>query len=253
VIAAGGDGTIEKIASRLINRNIPLSVLPLGTANNVARNLGFAGSAQEIIAGLREGKERAFDVGLARGPWGKRFFFEGAGGGLLADYVRAAKGKHKKAKQLSKKKEMTRHISRMRRMLHDYPARKWKIEIDGEDISDRYILWEALKTRSVGPALSLAGRASTKDGRLDLVCVGERDRSALMKYLEARLAGQRTKLSLPIRRFRKLKVSSKTSTIHIDDRFWPRKRQQSKHRNEIEITVKQSALIVRQPALNLNG
>jgi diacylglycerol kinase (ATP) len=137
VIAAGGDGTIEKIASRLINRNIPLSVLPLGTANNVARNLGFAGSAQEIIAGLRQGKERAFDVGLARGPWGKRFFFEGAGGGLLADYVRAAKGKHKKAKQLSKKQEITRHISRMRRMLHHYPARKWKIKIDGEDISDR--------------------------------------------------------------------------------------------------------------------
>jgi diacylglycerol kinase (ATP) len=76
VIAAGGDGTIEKIASRLINRNIPLSVLPLGTANNVARNLGFAGSAQEIIAGLRQGKERAFDVGLARGPWGKRFFLK---------------------------------------------------------------------------------------------------------------------------------------------------------------------------------
>jgi diacylglycerol kinase family enzyme len=116
-----------------------------------------------------------------------------------------------------------------------------------------HILWEALNTRSVGPALSLAGRASTKDGRLDLVCVGERDRSALMKYLEGRLAGQRTKLSLPIRRFRKLKVSSKTSTIHIDDRFWPRKKQQSKHRNEIEITVKPSALIVRQPALNLNG
>jgi hypothetical protein len=32
-----------------------------------------------------------FDVGLARGPWGEQFFFEGAGGGLLADYVRAAK------------------------------------------------------------------------------------------------------------------------------------------------------------------
>jgi diacylglycerol kinase (ATP) len=248
VIAAGGDGTIEKVASRLINSDIPLSVLPLGTANNFARNLGFVGSAQEIIAGLREGKEKAFDVGLARGPWGKRFFFEGAGGGLLADYVRGAKGKHKKAKQLSKKQEITRHISLMRRMLHDYPARKWKIEIDGEDISDRYILWEALNTRSVGPALSLAGRASTKDGRFDLVCVGERDRSALMKYLDARLAGERTKLSLPIRRFCKLKVSSKKSTIHLDDRCWLLKKQQRKHHNEIEITVKPSALIVRRPA-----
>jgi diacylglycerol kinase family enzyme len=248
VIAAGGDGTIEKIATRLINSDIRLSVLPLGTANNLARNLGFVASAQEIIAGLPDGKERTFDVGLARGPWGKRIFFEGAGGGLLADYVRAAKGKGKKAKQLSKKQEMMRHISSMRQMLHDYPARKWKIEIDGEDISDRYILWEALNTRSVGPALPLAGRASTKDGRFDLVCVGERDRSALMKYLDARLAGHRTKLSLPIRRFRKLMVFSKKSTIHVDDRCWLPKKQQRKHHNEIKITVKPSALIVRQPA-----
>jgi diacylglycerol kinase (ATP) len=75
VIAAGGDGTIEKIASRLVDSGTPLTVLPLGTANNLARSLGFAASAQEIIARLQGGKERAFDVGLARGPWGERFFF----------------------------------------------------------------------------------------------------------------------------------------------------------------------------------
>jgi diacylglycerol kinase (ATP) len=247
VIAAGGDGTIEKIASRLIDSRIPLSVLPLGTANNLARSLGFVASAQEIIARLQGGKERAFDDGLARGPWGKRFFLKAAGGGLLADYLRAAKATSGKTKQLSKKQEMTRHVSLMRELLQDYPAGTWKIEVDGEDISNRYILWEALNIRSVGPALSLAGRASTKDGRFDLVCVGERDRSALMEYLEARLAGQKTKLSLPIRRFRNLKTISKKSTIHLDDTFWPRKRQQSKHRSEIEITVKPSALIVLQP------
>jgi diacylglycerol kinase (ATP) len=76
VIAAGGDGTIEKIASRLIDSRVPLSVLPLGAANNLARSLGFAASTKEIIARLQDGKERAFDVGLARGPWGKRFFLK---------------------------------------------------------------------------------------------------------------------------------------------------------------------------------
>jgi diacylglycerol kinase-like protein len=67
VIAAGGDGTIEKIASRLIYSHIPLSVLPLGTANNLGRSLGFVASAQEISPRLQGGKERAFDVGLALG------------------------------------------------------------------------------------------------------------------------------------------------------------------------------------------
>ncbi len=54
-------------------------------------------------------------------------FFESAGGGLLADYLRNAKGKAKKTKKLSKEQEMRRHVSLLRRMLHNYPARKWKI------------------------------------------------------------------------------------------------------------------------------
>jgi hypothetical protein len=71
-----------------------------------------------------------------------------------------------------------------------------------------------------------------------------------MDYLEARLAGRKIRLSLPIRRFRKLKISCKKSTIHLDDTFWPCKKQQPKHRSKLEITVKPSALIVLQPAAN---
>jgi diacylglycerol kinase (ATP) len=53
VVAAGGDGTIKKIASHLVDSGIRLTVLPLGTANNLARGLGFVAPAQEIIARLR--------------------------------------------------------------------------------------------------------------------------------------------------------------------------------------------------------
>ena len=125
VLAAGGDGTIAKAACQLVDSGIPLSVLPLGTANNLARALGFVASPEEIIATLDDGKKRTFDVGLAYGPWGKRYFFEGAGGGLLADYVRAAKKEQKrnrKVEKLSKEQEMARHSALLRRMLHDYPA-----------------------------------------------------------------------------------------------------------------------------------
>jgi diacylglycerol kinase family enzyme len=89
VLVAGGDGTVGKIARHLIGRKIPLSVLPLGTANNLARTLGFHPSVETLIAQLKDGESSKFDVGLARGPWGKRYFFEGAGAGLLAEYLRA--------------------------------------------------------------------------------------------------------------------------------------------------------------------
>jgi diacylglycerol kinase (ATP) len=248
VLAAGGDGTVIKVACRLVDTGIPLSVLPLGTANNLARSLGFVASPEEIIARLEGGKRRAFDIGVTRGPWGTRYFFEAVGGGLFADYVRAAKGKDKKIKKLSKEQEMARHVSLLQRMLHDYPARQWKIDIDGDDISDRYILWEAMNIRSVGPALYLASQAATKDGQLDFVCAREVDRLLLMEHLEARLAGKKHKFPLPIRRFRQLRIVSGGSTLHLDDEPWPRKKQKPKSPSEIEITVKPSALVILQPA-----
>src|SRR6059058_2602939 len=177
VLAAGGDGTVGKVGRELIDSGVPLRVLPLGTANNLACSLGFTASPEEIVAGLESGKKRAFDIGLARGLWGKRYFFESAGGGLLADYLRETKDEPKKTKKLSEEQEMRRHVSLLRRMLHDYSARKWKMDIDGEDISDGYILWEALNIRSVGPLLYLASQAATNDGRLDFVCVVRRHRA----------------------------------------------------------------------------
>jgi diacylglycerol kinase family enzyme len=247
VLVAGGDGTVGKVGRELIDSGVPLGVLPLGTANNLACSLGFNASPEEIIAGLERGKKRAFDIGLARGPWGKRYFFESAGGGLLADYLRETKDKPKKTKKLSEEQEMRRHVSLLRRMLHDYSARKWKMDIDGKDISDEYILWEAMNIRSVGPLLYLASQAATKDGRLDFVCAREEDRSLLMQYLDARLAGRRVKFPLPLRRFRELNIVWENSTLHFDDKVWPRKNEKAKSPSDIEITVKPSALVILQP------
>ena len=248
VLAAGGDGTVGKVGRELFDTGIPLSVLPLGTANNLARSLGFCASPEEIITGLGRGERRAFDVGLARGPWGKRYFLEGAGGGLLADYLRNAEGKVKGTEKLSKEEEMRRHVSLLRQMLHDYPARKWKIALDGEDTSNRYILWEAMNIRSVGPILYFASHAATKDGRLDFVCVREEDRSLFIEYLDGRLAGRKTKFPLPLRRFRDSKIVCENSMLHFDDKVWPDKKQRVKSPSGIEITVKPSALVILQHA-----
>ena len=248
VLAAGGDGTVGKVGRELIGTGVLLAVLPLGTANNLARSLGFCASPEEIITGLGDGKSRAFDLGLARGPWGERHVFESAGGGILADYLRDAEGKTRKTKKLSKEQEMRRHVWLLRRMLQNYPARKWKMNIDEEEISDDYILWEAMNIRSIGPVLYLASQAATKDGQLDFVCAREDDRSLLMEYLDARLAGARSKFPLPLRRFRRLKIVWENSTLHFDSKVWPPKNQKAKRPSEIEITVKPSALVILRSA-----
>ena len=105
MIAAGGDGTVGRVALQLVDSGVPLAVIPLGTANNLARSLGFVGSPQEIIASLENGRKCAFDIGIARGPWGKQFLFEGAGGGLLADYLRTARDTARNGKRVSKNRK----------------------------------------------------------------------------------------------------------------------------------------------------
>src|SRR5438445_11005765 len=64
VLVAGGDGTVSKIAYRLVSTKseVPLSVLPLGTANNFARSLGFCLSQDELIEQLGAGACERFDV-----------------------------------------------------------------------------------------------------------------------------------------------------------------------------------------------
>jgi len=250
VIAAGGDGTVGKIARCLMGGGVPLSVLPLGTANNLARTLGFSGSPEDLIRRLDTGQRRSFDVGLATGPWGKRRFFEGAGAGLLPDYFRALKAVAKKDKSsasLSKKEEITRHVSLLRCLLPDYSAREWQINLDGEDVSGRYILLEAMNIRSIGPGLALAPRAETADGRFDFVAARETDRAALSEYLEARLAGDAIEFSIPARRFRHLRIVWEGSSLHFDDQLWPRKHVSQPRASEIEITVEPSALEVLRP------
>ena len=242
VVAAGGDGLVGKVARRLIGRKIPLSVLPLGTANNLARMLGFARPGDEWIDRFSTGKCRAFDVGVARGPWGRRYFFEGAGAGLFADYLRGPR-KSKTEELISKAEQMKRHVVELRRQLQDSPARFWKIELDDEDSSGRYLLWQAMNIRSVGPVLRLAPAAKTDDGRLDFVRAREEDRGALLAYLDARLAGVKRKFPLQTKRFKRMRLSWKKSPLHFDDEIWPPAGEKKKPAAcEIEISAIPSAL-----------
>jgi diacylglycerol kinase (ATP) len=244
VIAAGGDGTVGRVARRLLGRRLPLAVIPLGTANNLARALGFRGAPGDLVPRLTNGRRRKFDVGVAKGPWGERHFFEGAGAGFLPDYLRALKENPgaKPAKSSSKKREMARHVSLLRRLLPNYAARDWQINLDDEDLSGRYILLEAMNIQSVGPLLTLAARAETCDGQLDFVAVRESDRAVFVDYLKARRGGEQIDFPLPARRFLHLRLVWEQSTLHFDDKLWPWENEQPAVRSEIEITVAPSAL-----------
>jgi diacylglycerol kinase (ATP) len=244
VLVAGGDGTVSKVARRLVamDSEVPLAVLPLGKANNLARSLGFCLSPKELIEQLNDGKCDTFDVGLARGPWGKRYFFEGAGAGLFADYLRAPKRDGEKDEPRSKAQAMRKHVKELHRRLQTYRARQWEIEVDGGDLSGRYLLWHAMNIRSVGPVLTLAADAKTSDGAFDFVGAQEEDRALLLDYFDARVEGKRRKFPLRAKRFTKMRLRWKKWPLHFDDELWPAKDEKPPKKSEIELIMKDSAL-----------
>jgi diacylglycerol kinase (ATP) len=243
VVAAGGDGTVHKTAWQLMGSGIPLAILRLGTANNLARSLGFTESVDEILQSLHYGKGRPFDVGVARTSSRSEYFLEAAGGGLFADYFPAAEANEKK--DASPEEELTAHLSLLRELSLDYPARKWRISIDGKDISGRYILWGAMNIRSAGPALHLAPKATTHDGRLDFVAVREHEREIFIKHVDRHLAERKGRVPLKSHKFRKLVITSPPGALHLDGEQWPNYYANSKRqRSAAKITVKPGALLI---------
>jgi diacylglycerol kinase family enzyme len=99
VIAAGGDGTVRACAEALAGTGIPLAIVPLGTANLVARALGVPARSDRALEVAFGGRDRLIDLGRVTGADGSGLGSEGgtgivftamAGIGLDAAVVEAA-------------------------------------------------------------------------------------------------------------------------------------------------------------------
>ena len=229
VVAAGGDGTVGRVARRLAGRNVPMAALPAGTANNISRTLGLTeGAPEELVRGWEAARRVRLDVGMAEGPWGRRSFVESVGVGLFAallarsDEKPQAK-KPKRAKGKHAGKAVDGALRRLSEQAEACEALEIAARLDGKDISGRYLLLEAVNLRYVGPSLFLAPDAEPGDGLLDIVLVGEAERPRLIQYLD-RWQDNRERLAvLPTLRGRKLELEWTGVPLHIDDKLRPKK------------------------------
>lgn len=90
VVAAGGDGTIAEVASGLLETGVPLGVIPLGTANVLAREYALPFAPRAVAAALAFGRTRPLWPGLATGADGPpRLFVQMLGVGFDAAVVHA--------------------------------------------------------------------------------------------------------------------------------------------------------------------
>jgi diacylglycerol kinase (ATP) len=211
VIVAGGDGTVARAARRLRKRNIPLAILPLGTANNIARALGISGDLQEIISNLHSARPKRLDIGVARGPWGKRRFLEAVGFGALAKAIAHS----------GPKPPISIRIDIGREELKDFVekarAERFEIDIDGEIFAGEFLLVEIMNLGRTGPALPVSSSAEHDDALLDVVFVFKNDKAPILAWLDD---PEKAPPPVTIRKGRRVRLKWKHGHARIDDRVY---------------------------------
>jgi len=222
VAIAGGDGTVARVAKALVGRALPFTVLPMGTANNISKTLGLTDlPLAALVAGWAAGRHVAFDVAVARGPWGRRHFLEGFGAGLFAWTLPEA-DRSKTLETLNDgEARLAYALQLLRERLAHCAPHALTVRLDGRDLSGEYVLFEAMNIHYVGPNLYLAPAGDLADGMLDVLLVPEADRDILGHYLTSWQNGMSWPADLPTYRARCVQLEWTGYELHIDDFVWP--------------------------------
>jgi diacylglycerol kinase family enzyme len=214
VVAAGGDGTVGTAARAIAGRKIPLAILPLGTANNIAKSLCCEAPIDTLVEGWAHVQPQLLDLGLARGEWGESIFFESVGAGLIPLGIKAAKAQEDES--TAKPEDAVRTF---REVLANLKPQPWTLVVDGQETKGEFLLVEVLNMPSIGPNLVLSDEANPSDGFFSVVIATERERGVLEDYLAQRIRGENRPLSLPPLHARRVEIHG-SSEVHIDDQLF---------------------------------
>jgi len=182
VIVAGGDGTVNLVVNALTPGSATLAVLPTGTANVLALELGI-GSVADGIARIAAGRTRPLAVGAVEGPGGlSRRFLLMAGIGLDGEVVR---GVRTREKRLLKKGAYL--LSALRCLLAWQPGR-FPLVADGRRLECHSVV--VCNAARYGGSLVLMPEADISGPMLELFCITTERRWSWLRLAVAVLAGR---------------------------------------------------------------
>jgi diacylglycerol kinase family enzyme len=124
VVVAGGDGTINAVATACVEVNRPLGILPAGTFNYVARNLRVPMDMSQAVSVIVQGQVRAIGVGEING----RIFLHNAGFGL---YTRMLEQREQDVRRFGRSR-LVAFLSGIRCLLSPHPLFSVALEADGQ-------------------------------------------------------------------------------------------------------------------------
>jgi YegS/Rv2252/BmrU family lipid kinase len=206
VLAWGGDGTINEIASALAFDQTALGIVPAGSGNGLARELGVDRRAERAIADALCAAPRPIDMGEIEG----RLFANIAGIGfdahIASRFATAAR------------RGLIGYAGITARALAGYVPQHYRITIDGVEASHRAVLVTIANSAQFGNNARIAPGARVDDGELDLVVLEEQSRFSTICQVPRLFNGtvERAR-GCRIRRIREVTIeAAQPMVFHVD-------------------------------------
>lgn len=187
VIACGGDGTVFEVLQGVAETTAMMGVIPLGTGNVLAHDLGLAGNPERAAAQLLGFTPHTISLGRIESMGRSRFFTVAAGVGVHAELIYRANAR---AKQRG---GYLAYYSQGMKLLFRHPFVSFPVEIttsDGAVIKTTALEMVAMRVRSFGgPLRHWRPGSSLLSPELRLVLLRNASRAHILRYAAQALTG----------------------------------------------------------------
>lgn len=189
VAAWGGDGTVNDVGAALAGRDAALVLVPAGSGNGLARELGIDPRPERAVLQALDGRERTVDAGELAG----RLFFNVAGVGFDAHVARLFNARP------PGRRGPWPYVTITIREAFRYAPDRYCVWLDGEPHRGAFFTVVLANSCQFGNRVRIAPEARADDGRLNAVLVDHR--SVVGQFWRARhLLGDPTKAEGVLRR-----------------------------------------------------
>lgn len=209
VVVAGGDGTVNEALQGLAEQtHTALAVLPGGTVNVWATELGGGDAQEDIAARIVAGRRRRIDIGRVN----DRYFMMMASTGFDAE-TSALVSDTPELKRMKRRVGPLAYALAAVQTLRTFRGRRLLLEVDGRPIRRRALMVIVGNTRLYGGIAQITYQAQADDGSLDLcVLTGQGPLDLARRFISVALRRQRQDDHIDYRKVRRVTITTADTT-----------------------------------------
>lgn len=206
---AGGDGTVDSVAHNMVKTPLRLGIIPIGTRNNLALNLGIPSDIPAAVKLLRSGQPTRIDVGRARSGGVVRHFLELATIGLLSDlYEITDELQHG---------DLTRVGEWLSTFMAAEPSQAQLTLDHARKVGASGHMVLVANMPYIGPNIQIDPKVSYRDGKLDVFVFSDMSKFHFISFALRSLAGTVEKESIRHFQVKQLKLDSQPAMNIMTD------------------------------------